>query len=57
MIGRATLLACAALLVAAAGAGPDDHGGKVPWLRDPQFGLARAKIEGRATMLFFTADW
>jgi hypothetical protein len=35
----------------------DDHGGKVSWIRDPQFGLAKAKLEGRATMLFFTADW
>jgi len=35
----------------------DDHGGKVSWIRDPYFGLSKAKVEGRATMLFFTADW
>lgn len=57
MAGNRILLACAALLVASTGASADDHGGKVAWTRDPQFGLARAKLEGRAVMLFFTADW
>ena len=46
------LPALAALLLAG-----DDHGGKVSWIRDPQFGLAKAKLEGRPTMLFFTAEW
>ena len=46
-----------AVLVMAAAASADDHGGKVAWVREPQFALARAKVEGRPTMLFFTADW
>ena len=51
---RTTLLIVAAALVAAA---PLDHAGKIDWVRDPNFGLAKAKLEGRAAMLFFTADW
>src|SRR5687767_11324369 len=35
----------------------DDNAGKVAWIRDPQFALAKAKVEGRPTMLFFTAEW
>ena len=50
-------LAIATLLVSAGAASAEEHGGKVAWIRDPQFGLAKAKLEGRATMLFFTADW
>lgn len=50
-------LAIGALLLCGLAASGDDHGGKVAWLRDPHFGLAKAKLEGRATMLFFTADW
>ena len=45
----------AALLLS--GTAFEEHGGKVPWVRDAQFGLAKARLEGRATMLFFTADW
>jgi len=51
---RTALLAIAATLVAAA---PRDHAGKIDWVRDPDFGFAKAKLEGRAAMLFFTADW
>jgi hypothetical protein len=47
-------LVLAALLLS--GASSEEHGGKVPWVRDAQFGLAKARLEGRATMLFFTAD-
>ena len=54
---RMISLAVASLLVSAGAASAQEHGGKVPWVRDPQFGLAKAKLEGRATMLFFTADW
>jgi hypothetical protein len=46
---------CALMMCGLASA--DDHGGKVSWIRDPYFGLAKAKVEGRATMIFFTADW
>ena len=48
-------LALAALLLSGTFSG--ERGGKVPWVRDAQFGLAKARLEGRATMLFFTADW
>ena len=51
---RTALLVLAALAVAAAPAG---HEGKIDWVKDPAFGLAKAKLEGRAAMLFFTADW
>ncbi|MBI3855909.1 MAG: thioredoxin family protein [Planctomycetes bacterium] len=51
------LLAIAAILMAGGGGSADDHGGKVVWIRDPQFGLGKAKLEGRPAMLFFTADW
>ena len=47
-------LALAGFLLGGAG---DEHGGKVAWVRDPQFGLARAKVEGRPAMLFFSADF
>ena len=56
-MGTKMLPACLALFLAGGLASADDHGGKVAWVRDPQFGLAKAKLEGRATMLFFTADW
>lgn len=49
-----TLAILAALLLPAPA---EEQGGKVAWVRDPQFGLAKARLEGRATMLFFTADW
>jgi thiol:disulfide interchange protein len=48
-------LTLAGLLLA--GGPGDEHGGKVAWVRDPQFGLARAKVEGRPAMLFFAADF
>ena len=51
------LLAVAAMLLSGRLASADDHGGKVAWLREPEFALAKAKLEGRALMLFFTADW
>lgn len=49
--------ACALALIAVAAAPVQEHGGKVDWVRDPEFGLAKAAHEGRAAMLFFTADW
>jgi len=51
---RTSLIALAAALVAAA---PLDHSGKIDWVHDPDFGFVKAKLEGRAAMLFFTADW
>jgi thiol-disulfide isomerase/thioredoxin len=44
-------------LVAALLPSGDDNGGKIAWLRDPQFALAKAKIEGRPAMLFFSAEF
>ena len=49
--------ALALVLAAIAAPLPQDHGGKVDWVRDPEFGLAKAAYESRASMLFFTADW
>jgi hypothetical protein len=51
------LLALSVLVLSGGLASADDHGGKVAWVREPEFGLAKARLEGRATMLFFTADW
>ena len=51
---KLAVLALTALLLAPA---PQDHGGKIDWFTDLQFGLAKARLEGRAAMLFFTADW
>src|SRR5262245_4351651 len=45
------------ILLAALLAGGDDPNAKIAWIRDPQFALAKAKVEGRATMLFFTAEF
>lgn len=50
-------IALAGLMLLSGGGSGDDHGGKVAWVRDPQFGLARAKLEGRPAMLFFSADF
>jgi hypothetical protein len=47
----------AALALGAAPAAPLEHGGKIDWVRDPAFGFAKTKLEGRAAMIFFTADW
>ena len=33
------------------------HYGHIGWERDPEAGLARAKAEGRAALLYFTAEW
>ena len=52
---QALVLAALAALLSGPSAG--ERGGKVPWVRDAQFGLARARLEGRATMLFFAADF
>ena len=54
---RATLLVLAAAFVAAATPAPLEHGGKIDWVHDPAFGFAKAKLEGRAAVIFFTADW
>ena len=50
------VLALAALL----GAAPDQdrrHLGKIAWETDPSAGLAKAKAQGMAALLYFTADW
>jgi thiol-disulfide isomerase/thioredoxin len=51
------LLLLSAVLSAAPAASADDQAAKIAWVRDPQFALARAKVEGRVTMLYFTAEW
>jgi hypothetical protein len=33
------------------------HLGKITWELDPAAGLARAKAEKKAALLYFTADW
>jgi len=54
---RSTLLALAAVVIAAAPAPREGHDGKIDYIHDTEFGLAKAKLEGKALMLFFTADW
>ena len=54
---RKALLALSAAFLAASAPAPLDHSGKIDWVRDPNFGFVKAKLEGRAAMLFFTADW
>jgi hypothetical protein len=54
---RLPLLALTAAFLAAAGPAPLDHPGKIDWVKDPSFGFVKAKLEGRAAMLYFTADW
>ena len=55
---RATLLAIgAACLAAASTPAPGGHDGKIDYIHDTAFGLAKAKMEGKVAMLFFTADW
>ena len=34
-----------------------DHRGKIAWEIDPAAGLAQAKSQKRAALLYFTADW
>lgn len=45
------------LLVTVALLSVDDPSAKIAWVRDSQFAQARAKVEGRVTMLYFTAEW
>ena len=54
---RTALLLAAAAFVAAAPAPRGGHDGKIDFIHDTEFGLAKAKLEGKAAMLFFTADW
>jgi hypothetical protein len=54
---RRSILTFALCLVAPAAAFAQSHGTKIDWVDDPEFGLAKAKLEGRAALLFFTADW
>ena len=56
MMPLAVLTTLAALLAPDPALG-DDNGGKIAWLRDPQFALAKAKVEGRPAMLFFSAEF
>ena len=35
----------------------ENHDGKVPWIKDPEAGLQKIKLEGKVGMLWFTADW
>jgi thiol-disulfide isomerase/thioredoxin len=49
-------LLLAALMVSGAAA-TDDQTARIAWVRDPQFALSKAKVEGRPAMLFFTAEW
>ncbi len=51
---RMILLALAGALLAAP---RDGHDGKIDYIHDTDFGLAKARVEGRSAMLFFTADW
>jgi hypothetical protein len=46
-----------AIAISGSNAFARDHCGKITWVLDPQLGLAKAKIEGRATLLLFSADW
>ncbi|HEU4339714.1 MAG TPA: hypothetical protein VFS19_06570 [Planctomycetota bacterium] len=66
---RTSLLLLAAVFVSASPAlkvsaahpsGPaprEGHDGKIDYIHDTEFGLAKAKLELRSAMLFFTADW
>ena len=47
----------AALVFAASAACGENHTGKVTWERDPAKGLAEAKQNDKAAMLFFSANW
>ena len=54
---RLALLTLTGCVLAAGIASSQEHGGKVDWVRDTDFGLSKAKVEGRAAMLYFTATW
>lgn len=54
---RRLALVAAFCLAAPVAALAQSHGTKIDWVDDPEFGLAKARMEGRAAMLFFTADW
>jgi len=54
---RHALLALTAAFLAAAVPAPRNHDGKIDFIHDTEFGLAKAKLESKAAMLFFTADW
>lgn len=54
---KRSLLTIGACLLAAGIASAQEHGGKVDWVRDADFGLSKARVEGRAAMLYFTATW
>lgn len=54
---KLAVLALTAVFLSPAPAPSPDHGGKIDWVRDVPFGLAKARLEGRAAMLFFTVDW
>jgi len=52
-----SILSMSAFLMAGGLALGQEYGGKVGWVRDAEFGLIKAKLEGKATMLYFTATW
>lgn len=52
-----TVLTLLASILDSGASSADDNGGKIAWLRDPQFALAKAKVEGRPVMLFFSAEF
>jgi hypothetical protein len=54
---RRAAMAMAGVMLAGGLAYAQEHGGKVDWVRDPAFGMAKAKLEGRAMILYFTATW
>jgi hypothetical protein len=49
----ATLLFSAASFARA----EEEYGGKIDWVREPAVGFAKARVENRAAMLFFSATW
>ena len=57
MLRRFMILAALPALLLAAAPARAEHGGKVDWVRDATVGLAKAKLESRVAMLYFTAEW
>ena len=49
--------AAASLVLAAAPVALADHKGKIPWVEGYEQGIQKARMTGKPTMLFFTADW